>query len=67
MEYQIVEAADSDTLVARVNDAIGQGWLPLGGVAVTAVHRTWTNERKGYDESDTDWTYSQAMTKGASA
>lgn len=63
MEYQILEAADSDTLVARVTDAIAGGWVPLGGVAVTAVHRTWENTRKGYEESETDWTYSQAMTR----
>ncbi len=33
-KYKIVESSTKTTLVTLVNEAIGQGWTPLGGVAV---------------------------------
>lgn len=63
MQYQIVEAADSETLCALVGGLISEGWIPFGGVAVCGVFRQWENSQKGYTESDESYTYAQAMTK----
>jgi hypothetical protein len=32
-EYRVIEAYGSD-LAEKVNEAIGDGWIPLGGVAL---------------------------------
>jgi dTDP-4-amino-4,6-dideoxygalactose transaminase len=40
-----------------------QGWQPHGGVAGTAVYRSWISERKGCQESETHETWCQAMTR----
>ena len=34
MEYKIVEAYHIDTLARLVNELIGEGWEPQGGVAI---------------------------------
>lgn len=63
MEYKFVSEATGTKLEESVNDLIATGWVPLGGVSVAVVHRTWENERKGYQESETEWVYAQAMTR----
>jgi hypothetical protein len=58
--YQVVTRDNLDDLQVAVNCFIHQkGWKPLGGVS--AVYRTWENERKGYTESDMMW--AQAMAR----
>lgn len=58
--YQVVTRETVDDLMLAVNAFIHQkGWKPLG--AVTAVFRSWENERKGYTECDTLW--AQAMVR----
>ena len=34
MRYRIVEAKDTEGLEQDVNEAIGEGWQPLGGICV---------------------------------
>ena len=62
MIYEVITAETPAELAQAVNIRLACGWQLVGGVAVTAVHRTWTNERKGYEESATDTEYAQAMT-----
>ena len=57
--YRVVEANSVEGLVAAVNAAMDEGFGPTGGVVLN--HLTWTDERKGYEESET-WFY-QAMVK----
>jgi hypothetical protein len=59
MEYQIVTADSAGELERKVNEFLQDKWVPVGGVSV--VRYEITNERKGYTESE--WEYSQAMTK----
>lgn len=61
MEYKLVEAENGAKLEQEVADLISKGWKPIGGVSVAVCHSTWENERKGYQESSTDWVYAQAM------
>jgi hypothetical protein len=63
MKYTIVGCEDPKILEKLVNDAIADGWEPLGGVAVASCFKTWENSRKGYTESETDYTWAQAMVK----
>lgn len=63
MDYQILVSHDSDALAEKVRTAIDGGWHPLGGVSVAVVFESYENERKGYTESSTDYTFTQAMTK----
>lgn len=35
MQYQIIDAKSRQTLVELVNEALGNGWKPQGGVSVT--------------------------------
>ncbi len=34
MKYKIVHGDDEDQLTKQVNEAIGEGWVPQGGVVV---------------------------------
>lgn len=61
MQYMIVEAETADKMKEIVQDLIDADWRPQGGVSVVAVHYSWTNERKGHDESATEWVFYQAM------
>jgi len=36
MEYKIITASSCDLLAKRVNKAVADGWVPLGGVALDA-------------------------------
>ena len=67
MEYKFVSEERGSTLEETVNNLIADGWKPLGGVSVCAVHHTIENERKGYTEHETEWVYAQAMTRGDGA
>ena len=51
MEYKIVEAVNERDLTNYVNEAIGKGWRPQGGVVITP------NPEQAY------W-YAQAMVRG---
>ena len=62
--YKVVEAETPDELQEMVTTFIVKaGWEPAGGVSVCAVHAQWENERKGYTECDTTYTYAQALVK----
>lgn len=37
MKYMILSDMDADLLEEAVNDALGQGWEPIGGVAVEKI------------------------------
>lgn len=37
MKYMILSDMDADLLEEAVNDALGQGWEPIGGVAVHTI------------------------------
>jgi hypothetical protein len=63
MKYVILGAEEAEALDKLVNDAIADGWEPLGGVAVATCFKSWENSRKGYSESQTDYTWAQAMIK----
>lgn len=60
MEYLILSEESYDlksatsALEARVQDALGEGWKPLGGVAHSAAHGS----------ASAHYTVVQAMTKG---
>jgi len=51
-EYTIVHAPEFDELIALVNERIGQGWQPLGGVCFVLFN-------------DGTMLWAQAMTYGA--
>lgn len=61
MEYKFVSEERGSDLEETVNRLIEQGWVPCGGVSVSVCHRTRENKRKGYEESETEWVYAQAM------
>jgi hypothetical protein len=63
MAYKFVSEASGTALEEAVNGLIADGWVPLGGVSVAVVRSTWTNERQGCEESETEWVYAQAMTR----
>lgn len=44
LEYDIITAPDFDQLVTRVNERIqsGEGWQPLGGVAISRDNEDWS-------------------------
>ncbi len=66
MEYKSVSEANGTSLDAAVNTLIADGWVPLGGVSVAVIRSTWENKRKGYEESETEWVYAQALTRSNS-
>ena len=58
MEYTVIMADDVPALIKKVNEAINEGWEPLGGMTVNFRH-AWENQSNYYFE-----TYvSQAMIK----
>ena len=59
--YEVLESDSAVGLSEMVNKHIGEGWSPMGGVAVAVLHKAWENERKGYTESETIYTFAQAM------
>lgn len=36
MTYKIVQSTDPQAVVEKVNEEIRKGWLPLGGIAISA-------------------------------
>lgn len=63
MEYKFVSKESGTKLEEAVNELMAAGWVPLGGVSVAVLHRIWQNDHKGYEESETEWVYAQAMTR----
>lgn len=61
MEYKLVSASSESELESLVNAELQNGFEPVGGVYV--VRYEWTNERKGYTESE--WLYTQSLVKKA--
>lgn len=62
--YMVVTRPTSDELMEAVNAFIHQKrWRPLGGVQLSVTHRTWENERKGHQESETEVIWAQAMVR----
>lgn len=57
MIYQIIWGESIDELEREVAGCIAQNYEPIGGIAV--IRSTWTNERKGYEESQ--MTFYQAV------
>jgi hypothetical protein len=62
MDYKILTDSTTAGLEAKVNENIARGWVPRGGVSASAYFAHWTNERKGYEESEERAEYAQAMT-----
>ena len=55
MKYKIVHGDDEDQLTKRVNEAIQEGWMPQGGVAVlvntfSKAHTTYGSGELGLIE-----------------
>ena len=67
IEYCVASADDSTGLEVAVNKLVAEGWQPLGGVAVSSFFSSWGNERKGYTESESCYTFAQAMTRPSTA
>jgi len=63
MKYYVAVAANHEALTQAVNTLIEDGYEPLGGLAVSEHTDRWTNERKGYEESETYSTWAQALVK----
>ena len=59
MKYIIVEKLEYEDLISVVAKEIANGYVPLGGVAVT----TWATEVDG--GSERHWLYTQAMVREA--
>ena len=38
MNYRIVTASSCDRLAKKVNEAVTEGWVPLGGIALDCNH-----------------------------
>jgi len=38
MNYRIITAHSTDQLAKKVNEAVVEGWVPLGGIALDASH-----------------------------
>jgi len=43
MDYKIITATSCDQLAKRVNKAVVEGWVPLGGIALAANHPEYTD------------------------
>lgn len=59
--YKIIESDSLEDLAEAINELLPDGWVPQGGVHYSQETRTWENERKGYQESETDTVCTQAM------
>jgi hypothetical protein len=61
--YRLASGGSRETLEAEVAELLHEGYRPCGGVSVAVLHMTWEDTRKGFQESETDWVYTQAMFK----
>lgn len=59
MEYKLVSASSENEIESLVNAELQNDFEPVGGVSV--IRYEWTNERKGYIESE--WLYTQSLVK----
>lgn len=57
MKYKIIKADNSETLENLVNEAIGEGWQPHGGISVIRYEISSLYESEAYEG------WSQAMMK----
>ena len=62
MKYEIYVIGTAEGLADKINEALAAGWKLHGGVSVAQSFETHENQRKGYTETDTDYTFAQAMT-----
>lgn len=67
IEYWVLSAEAPGLLIEAVRIHIADGWEPIGGVAVSVRTDRWTNERKGYEESETRETWAQAVIRRTDA
>jgi hypothetical protein len=58
--YKIVVAMTRTELVKQVNNAMLEGWIPQGGIAVHSSPTTLTG-----DPINHSWTWAQAMVRYA--
>ncbi len=56
MEYQTIVASDDIDLDGYVNEAMREGWVPLGGVSIAMID----------GDHEPSLRYAQAMTRSAS-
>ena len=63
MKYKILTSDTSSLLEQEVNNFLQDGWKLQGGISVSQSFETYENSRKGYTESDTDYTFVQAIIK----
>jgi len=43
MNYRIITASDCNRLAKKVNEAVAEGYVPIGGVALDASHEDLTD------------------------
>ena len=66
MRYKILGASTTNGLEQEVNEAIAQGWVPLGGVAIAMSPDSLDILESGsskYDVVGESYLFCQAMTK----
>jgi len=59
--YILIERFSAQGLVDAVNQAVAEGYQPLGGVSVATAVTTHENARKGGTEEDIETVYVQAL------
>lgn len=64
MRYMLVIAPGAAELIQNVNAAIAEGWIPRGGVSMSAVCVETEDHRHRTTESEIRYTFAQAMTRG---
>lgn len=60
-KYKVLAASTAEELEAIVNEHLATGAELVGGVSVSSHYESWENGRKGYTESNTEYTYAQAV------
>lgn len=65
--YNIYVSGTAEGLAEKVDAALAAGWKLHGGVSVAQSFETHEDRRRGYAETDTAYTFAQAMTREESA
>lgn len=60
-EYTVEAHTSLSNLVDGVNVLLDAGWVLQGGICHSIETTSWTNERKGYEETHTEELFMQAM------
>ena len=60
-KYRVESHDNQEDLVKAVNRMLNNGWILQGGVSHSIETNKWMNERKGYEESQTNELFMQAM------